>query len=709
MLGTTQTGLDRLVDLIRNDPGLAQKIPSSEIKEGADAADALNALIIDAIRTNGLANDGDLTRSDVLAINEYIRSDQGRLDAFTALHGDDEANLETGFHLVRGDGATSNLYGANAVNTVADGLYNIGFGIQNTRYFLNEDGARGVNINKVVTWLNNLLAEDLSNGSLATGEKYSGTTGTGLDGLIDVITDDEGLQFKISEFDIREGADAADAINNLIIEAIEELGLGQNGKISTADGRDINKYIRDNYYDEFVEAHGNDEDGIETGYHLVQNDGGTGILYGMNAINNFLDGIYHIGFVIRGSGRLENEDGNGNRTIAQVSSWLDDYLTAGDLKTLGDNAPIQAYVYGSTGTGLDSLVNIVTEDAGLNEEISTTEIRGGAAAAQGMNEIILDAIKATAVANDGVFTAGDIYEINSAIRSDAATLALFTELHGDDEGNVETGFHLVQNDGSTTQLYGENAIDTVADGLYHLGFEIKKGRLLNEDGDANATVEDVADWLNKLLATELANGDLGNSDQQPGDVGLDGLKAKEVFALTDPFAVTKQAGEQSFDATPSLALSEATVFVSFEASNVANRRKDTIFSRDGAGDKEGDLQIYGEKSDLFAIFSDGADEIKFRVDNVLENGTEHDVAFSFDGASAKLYLDGALVASGASSADWLSTDEDIALGGSLENAKGESDNTRHRFEGTIEEALIFDEALSVSEIQAVAGPDYALA
>ena len=45
-------------------------------------------------------------------------------------------------------------------------------------------------------------------------------------------------------------------------------------------------------------------------------------------------------------------------------------------------------------------------------------------------------------------------------------------LHGDDEDGEETGFHLVQNDGAKTRLFGdENAIDTVADGIYHLGFQ----------------------------------------------------------------------------------------------------------------------------------------------------------------------------------------------------------------------------------------------
>ena len=37
-------------------------------------------------------------------------------------------------------------------------------------------------------------------------------------------------------------------------------------------------------------------------------------------------------------------------------------------------------------------------------------------------------------------------------------------------------------DGARTGLFGTNEVDTVADGLYHLGFAIDGRRLLNEDG-----------------------------------------------------------------------------------------------------------------------------------------------------------------------------------------------------------------------------------
>mgnify|MGYP000361340576 CR=1 FL=1 len=37
---------------------------------------------------------------------------------------------------------------------------------------------------------------------------------------------------------------------------------------------------------------------------------------------------------------------------------------------------------------------------------------------------------------------------------------------------VETGFHLIQGDHGASYLLGDSAIDTVMDGIYHIGFDI---------------------------------------------------------------------------------------------------------------------------------------------------------------------------------------------------------------------------------------------
>jgi len=504
-IGSTATGLDALVDLITADPGLAAKIPLAEVYAGARFADQLDALIVEAIRATGVANDANLTAADLYDVNAWLRATHAA--DWVALHGNDEYKVETGFHLVQGDGATTVLYDRNAVNTVADGIYHLGFEICNGQ-LLNEDGNANARLTSVATWLSSLLANDLAAGTLANAsvDPYvDGTTHTGLDQLVSIVTNDPGLSMKISNADIRAGATAADRMDALIVEAIRATGIANNGNITAADVYDLNAWLRANVPALWVELHGDDEDDAETGFHLVQNDGATTKLYGQNAVDTVADGLYHLGFEIC-DGQLLNEDGMPNARIGQVAKWLSDLLAADLAAGTLDNAAFDPYVKGTTGTGLDQLVSIVTRDPGLNMKISTTEIHDGALAADRLDHLIVDAIRATGAADGGTIDVAEVRELNGWIR--ANRLAEWTALHGDDESDSETGFHLVQNDGATTALYGQNAVNTVADGIYHLGFEIMKGRVVNEDGDANASLSSLAGWLNQLLAADLAGGTL---------------------------------------------------------------------------------------------------------------------------------------------------------------------------------------------------------
>ena len=114
------------------------------------------------------------------------------------------------------------------------------------------------------------------------------------------------------------------------------------------------------------------------------------------------------------------------------------------------------------------------------------------------------------MANDHTITTSDVRDLNAYLR--AMHEAEWALLHGDDESDAETGFHLVQNDGGTSRLFGDDkAVNTVADGIYHLGFAICGDYLLNEDQNANASLADVAFWLSELLAKDLAADTLANN------------------------------------------------------------------------------------------------------------------------------------------------------------------------------------------------------
>ncbi|RRS35433.1 MAG: hypothetical protein OI74_02395 [Gammaproteobacteria bacterium (ex Lamellibrachia satsuma)] len=324
-------------------------------------------------------------------------------------------------------------------------------------------------------------------------------TGTGLDKIIEIINTDERLQRKTTSDARAIASYSADRMNQIILESIYFNGCANDGTINAADARSINDYIHDNYLVEWVELHGDDENGVESGFHYVQNNGARTLLFGANAINQVADSIYHLGFESTRKFRLKNEDGNKNKTFMKLAHWLDtllaNELASGELANSNIQEPA-----GTTGTGLDSIVDAVYGDQSLQIRVSLDDMREGVRSAILMNELIIEAIEQLKLNEDGDISVEDAKEINRYLVTNHA--ALWAELHGDDEKNgEETGYHLVQSDGAKTYLFGTNMINKVFDGLYHLGFQAhKKGRrLLNEDGNKNASFNMVAYWLDSLI------------------------------------------------------------------------------------------------------------------------------------------------------------------------------------------------------------------
>jgi len=472
----TGTGLDQLVDTIGTDFGLSGRISDQDITGGTESANAMNAIIVEAVNATGVASNGIFSVSDVRAINAYIR--ENHQEEWSELHGDDENGEETGFHLVQNDGATSRYRGDNLTNTVADGIYHLGFQIQGNR-LLNEDGNANATLTQAAEWLTQFYTD-------------RSTTQTGLDRVTDTIMADKGLDRKISDQDIADGADAANGMSAIINEAIESQGLANDGVINVADIRQINSFIRENYQEEWVRLHGDDENGEETGFHLVQNDGAITRMFGENFVNTVADGIFHLGFQIQGNNIL-NEDGDANATLSDLADWVN-------------------YFYvdqGKTNTGLDELVQAIKSDQGLSRNTNAGDINGGAEAANGLNKLLVEAIEATGAASDNLIDIDDVKAINQYLQENHKEQ--WKELHGDDERGEETGFHLVQNDGSNIKYRGDNLVNTVIDGLYHLGFQIKGDNVLNEDGNRNANLGDLATWLNNFYLNEESTfGSQGN-------------------------------------------------------------------------------------------------------------------------------------------------------------------------------------------------------
>ena len=238
----------------------------------------------------------------------------------------------------------------------------------------------------------------------------------------------------------------------------------------------------------------------KSGFHLVEREGATSRLFGDSAIDDIMDGIFHVATGIRDDDVVDAV-GLAQADIEDAASWLNRLLSAELADGSLANPKADPYADVSySGTGLDTIINTILNDEGLHRNISLGDLLEGAVAAHAINLMILEAIDHYDLYADGTISKGDVLDINDYIR--ANHYDAFVDAYGDDLNQFnEFGFHLVQNDGATSRLFGDNAVDTIADGLYHIGFEIERGRFLNEDGKRNASVEDVADWLDQLLAS----------------------------------------------------------------------------------------------------------------------------------------------------------------------------------------------------------------
>ncbi len=188
-----------------------------------------------------------------------------------------------------------------------------------------------------------------------------------------------------------------------------------------------------------------------------------------------------------------------------------------------------------TSTKLERLVSRLYADQGLANEVSGSTLAAGVAAARKMNDVLGTAIERLEVNSDGVITPDEVKQISRTIRADQTLYAEFLAGHGDDEGSVETGFHKIQNNGGSMLFQGRNFVNTTADAIYHIGLEYKGANFVNEDGDKNERIDDIAGWLNYFINGE--NRVFGSSgDDQLGS----GMYSK---ALADAANEIFDAGE----------------------------------------------------------------------------------------------------------------------------------------------------------------------
>jgi Ca2+-binding RTX toxin-like protein len=525
-----------------------------------------------------------------------------------------------------------------------------------------------------------------------------GTTGTGLDRAIDLIAGDYALNMGTSGAAIREGAAAADAMNGMIVSAIRTLGLANDGEITVSDIYSLNAYLRSNGYGKFTALYGTEKNGVESGFQQVSGEGAVTRLFGEAGVDRVLDGIYELAFEIK-DGHLTSPRNYWGPGVDDVAHWLNTLLApelaAGTLK----NSKADPQAHGTTGTGLDLITERLLDDIGLNHRISQKQINDAAKAADGMAKIMLQAIKETGVADDNKLDSMDMVDLNRWIIVNK--LSEWTTLHGDDEGAFESGLHYAQGDGGRDYIYGDLSVDTVADGIYHIGFKISGDRFENEDGNANQRISDTSDWISLLLAKDLATGAL-HSNHAPVDAAS--LKPNLVFSKAGLVTDDGIKGAVDLGKADATGVAEGTIALDFVANHADDGRTHVVFSKDGASNADGDLTAFVRGGELYVVLQDGARDWWLKADGVtIESGRQYSLAITFGQDGLGLFLDGKRVAADVDATSGLGPNtRNLVLGAGTwgRDASHPSQLDSH-LDGKVGNLAVYDRILDPFELRAI--------
>jgi len=497
---------------------------------------------------------------------------------------------------------------------------------------------------------------------------------------------------------IREGAAAADAMNGLIVQAIKTLGLANDGEITTSDIYSLNTYLRGNALSKFTGLHGTDVNGVATGFEKVAGEGAVTRLFGEAGIDTVLNGIYDMAFEIK-DGHFTSPANYWGPGVNDVAHWLNTLLApelaAGTLK----NAKGDPQAHGTTGTGLDMIDERLLDDIGLNHRISQKQINDAALAADGMAKIMLEAIKATGVADDNKLDVMDMVDLNHWIIANKQVE--WGVLHGNDTGAFESGLHYAQGDGGRDYIYGDLSVDTVADGIYHIGFAISGDRFENEDGNANQRISDTSDWISLLLAKDLASGSLHS-----GHAAVDANSFKADVVFSHAGAVVNDGTKGTFEAgtLPATSVAEGTIAMDFTANHPDDGRYHVLFSKDGSSNADGDITAFINDGELYVLLQDGSHDYWIKADGVtIEGGRQYSLAVTFGPDGLGVFLDGKRVAADVDATSGLgSNTRSLVLGaGTWNRDAGHTNQLDNQLDGNVSNFAIYNRVLDNFELRAV--------
>lgn len=487
-------------------------------------------------------------------------------------------------------------------------------------------------------------------------------------------------------------------MNGLIVGAIKTLGLANDGQITVSDIYSLNSYLRTNYSGKFTALYGTSNNGVESGFQRVSGEGAVTRLFDESGVDRVLNGIYELAFEIK-DGHLTSPRNFWGPGVDDVAYWLNTLLApelaAGTLK----NAKADPQVHGTTGTGLDVLIERLVDDIGLNHRISQKQINDAAKSADGMAKILIQAIKETGVADDKQIDQMDMVDINRWIR--ANKLAEWTSLHGDDEGAFESGFHMARGDGGREYIFGDLAVDTVADGVFHSGFKIQGDRFQNEDGNAATRISDASDWLSLLLAKDLVSGSLG-SGRGPVDVAT--LKPSVVFSKAGPVTDDGTKGAVDLGKPSGTGLASGTIALDFTANHPDDGGTHVVFSKDGASNAAGDITAFIRDGELYVILQDGKQDHWVKAEDVtIEAGRQYSLAVTFGPDGLGLFLDGKRVGADVEATTGLAANtRSLALGaGTWGRDASHASQLDSHLDGKVGNLAVYNRVLDTFELRAI--------
>ncbi|NBC96784.1 MAG: hypothetical protein GVY27_10570, partial [Deinococcus-Thermus bacterium] len=493
------TTLDRFVDLIRQNEVLRIDLGETTVDQVARAAEAMNEAIVAAVRATGVAVDGAFSRADVEALNAAL---VGRDDLdWTALRAP-----ASGFDAVleaRGGGVY--LLGEPAFDAVMDNFYDLGFPLARADSLGDADGKPGIGLNKATDYLNALFAEDIAAGTFddAVFRLPEGGTGTGLDAIVETIGTDAGLADALAPAEIAGAMTTADAVNGLLLEAIDATGAANDARLTGSDLIDVSAYLQANHAATMAEAFG-DGGADTTGLETIRNAGATSTFAGVPAIDRAFESVWASGFPVdeRHFVRLDGKLSPVPLAAEVLDELLADELATGALV----NPDVDFLTSGTTGTGLDRVVDLVLDNATFADTIGTARLDAAVRGADAMNTALVDAIRATGVAEDGAFSTSDMAEINDHLLDRGRDGDIdWAALRDPDDG---VGYDAVlDTPNGGTRLFGTDPYNRVFDNIYNLGFATAGPKLTDGDGDGDteAGLSAVRDYLNALLADDLAS------------------------------------------------------------------------------------------------------------------------------------------------------------------------------------------------------------